>query len=354
MEIPGKARAVALVLGLGLSPLPVLQPTSAAAQEAREQPVAVSIAPVVLAEPEVETPLEIVVGPEAQLPKQSYVRIRGLPLAAKLSDGHVITPGAWAIPLAALRSLKVMAPISASGRTEITVSVLNVDGAVLAEGKSFLVVAPAWLLGSAANRGKDAVRPQPVLPEQKTAIGAAPALSTAPAAAPTVPGPTAGSAASPAKAAPPPPAAAAAGPPVQSAATPPPAPMAPKPAPPAAIASLPPPAPATAAAPKQLPALRVLTPEEADRAGRLLFQGDNYRGQGNIAAARQFYRRAADMGLALAAMRLAGTYDAAELAQLNVQGIEADAAEARKWYDRARELGSTEAESRIGRLPQPR
>ena len=95
----------------------------------------------------------------------------------------------------------------------------------------------------------------------------------------------------------------------------------------------------------------MLTPGEAERAGRLLYQGDNYRNQGNIAAARQFYRRAADMGLALAALRLAGTYDATELAQLNVQGgIDPDVGEARKWYERAKELGSGEAAARLSRM----
>lgn len=342
MEIPGKARAVALVLGLGLSPLPIIGAAPVAAQDAQPPSFSVSIAPVVLAEPEVDTPFEISVGPEAQLPKQSYVRVRGLPLAARLSDGHVISLGSWAIPLSALRSLKVKAPISASGRTEITVSVLNIDGTVLAEAKSSLVVAPAWLLGS-ANRGKEAPKSSPPSrSEPKPAGETAAPVASAPAAPPTAPVAVAAAAAP---------------------SLPPPAPAAPAPA---AVASLPPPAPPalpqvvlrTPAAPPPAAApapVRMLTPAEAERAGRLLFQGDNYRNQGNIAAARQFYRRAADMGLALAAVRLGATYDAVDLAQLNVHGgIDPDPAEARKWYERAKELGSPDAEARISRLPPKR
>ena len=357
MEFPGKASAVALLLGLGLAPLPGLAPSQASAQEAQPSAVGVTLAPVVLAEPEVETPLEINVGPETQVPKQSYVRVRGLPLAARLSEGHVITPGAWAIPLAGLKALKVMAPISASGRTEITVSVLSVDGVVLAEAKSSLVVAPAWLLGSAASRGRDGARPAPgetaapvasalsVSPTAPVTMATpAPAPRATPPAPPPMPAPVA---AAPAPAAPP---AKAPAPAVVASLPPASAPVAPPPAiQPSIAANLAP--PAANGAPPQAAAPRMLTPGEAERAGRLLFQGDNYRNQGNIAAARQFYRRAADMGLALAAMRLAATYDANELAQLNVQGgIDPDAAEARKWYERAKELGSVEADARLSRL----
>jgi TPR repeat protein len=56
------------------------------------------------------------------------------------------------------------------------------------------------------------------------------------------------------------------------------------------------------------------------------------------------------MGLAEAAMALAGTYDAAEFPRLNVQGIEPDTKEAKRWYERARELGAEEADSRLRRL----
>ena len=57
------------------------------------------------------------------------------------------------------------------------------------------------------------------------------------------------------------------------------------------------------------------------------------------------------MGCAAAAMRLAGTYDASELASLQVQGMEPDATEARRWYERARQLGAPDAEGRLSRLP---
>ena len=79
-------------------------------------------------------------------------------------------------------------------------------------------------------------------------------------------------------------------------------------------------------------------------------RGEALLAQGNMASARQFFRRAADIGLALAALKLGSTYDPIELSALNVVGLQPDPKEARIWYERARELGATEASARISRL----
>ena len=83
-------------------------------------------------------------------------------------------------------------------------------------------------------------------------------------------------------------------------------------------------------------------------------RGDQFLQQGNIAAARQFYRRAADIGLALGALRLGATYDPVELEAIRHAGLEGDANEARNWYERARALGAPEAASRLSRLERRR
>ena len=67
-------------------------------------------------------------------------------------------------------------------------------------------------------------------------------------------------------------------------------------------------------------------------------------------SARLLFRRAAEKGYAVAAIRLAATYDPVELSRLALEGIAADQAEARKWYERASELGSPEADERLARL----
>ena len=66
--------------------------------------------------------------------------------------------------------------------------------------------------------------------------------------------------------------------------------------------------------------------------------------------ARQFFLRAAQLGLARGALLLAASYDPRELARWGAQGIQPNLTEARKWYERARELGAPEAEERLARL----
>jgi hypothetical protein len=83
------------------------------------------------------------------------------------------------------------------------------------------------------------------------------------------------------------------------------------------------------------------------REERLLAVGERHLAQGNIAAARAFFRRAADAGLAVGATLLATTYDPIELQRLKVLGVVADPTEARKWYRRARKLGAPDDPSRF-------
>jgi TPR repeat protein len=121
---------------------------------------------------------------------------------------------------------------------------------------------------------------------------------------------------------------------------------------PGRASSLVPPTPVPAGRPDRNSAPRPpeLSADEKARADKLMAQGERFLAQGNIALAREFFRRAADAGLAQAAVRLAATYDPAELGRLQVQGVVPDRAEARKWYERARELGAPEAEERLAKL----
>lgn len=283
------------------------------------------------------------------MPGQTYLRIKGLPLAAKLSEGHVVTPGVWAVPLAALSGLRLMAPLAGSGRTELSLALVSVDGGVLAETRSSLVVAPAWLLGTQAQR-REAPRQAPVI---TNAADAGPVVLPPNAAAVVQrPEPAPAQAAPlPAKAAPAvsPPPPVVTPPAVVAAVTPPPAPAPARAAPRAEpvappAAAVPPPAAPVAKTPP------VLSAEDRTRAEGLVQRGESFLAQGNVAAPRQFFRRAADIGLPLAALRLGNTYDPAELAALRSTGLDADPKEARLWYERARDLGATEATARLSRL----
>lgn len=126
--------------------------------------------------------------------------------------------------------------------------------------------------------------------------------------------------------------------------------------PPPPVAALPPPAPSpTAAPPPAAGPLAILSPKamskaDRERAQRLMKKGDEELEDGRVAPARLLYERAADMGLPQAAMALAATYDALELAKLDLRNVQPNPAEARRWYERALALGAGDASQRLQRL----
>jgi TPR repeat protein len=91
-------------------------------------------------------------------------------------------------------------------------------------------------------------------------------------------------------------------------------------------------------------------PDQIAQADRLARRGETSMAQGNIAVARQYFVRAAELGHAAAAFKVAETYDPLELARRNIRGVVADSSEAQRWYERARTLRSESAEVRLSRL----
>jgi hypothetical protein len=95
----------------------------------------------------------------------------------------------------------------------------------------------------------------------------------------------------------------------------------------------------------------LLSPDQVESARTMLSKGDDYMKAGKIAAARLFYKSAADSGYAPAALALGATYDSRQLAQWQVVGgQQADPTQARRWYEKAKELGSAEADRRLQQL----
>ena len=79
----------------------------------------------------------------------------------------------------------------------------------------------------------------------------------------------------------------------------------------------------------------------------LLKRGQDMIAAGDIASGRLFLTRAALAGNADASLALAGTFDAAVLANLRAVGVQPDPAKAQAWYTRAAEQGSLEAKRRL-------
>jgi hypothetical protein len=243
------------------------------------RPVTIKVPPVVVAEAAGQVSFPIQIEPADAIPRNSFVRLRGLPPMAALSEGYVIGAGSWAVPISALPDLKISLPVAATGRSEITILLVAMDGAVLVETRTALSVAQ----GAAPVRERSAGPP-----------GGAAMLR--------------------------------AGVPVELA---------------------PPRQEPTAATPPVVP--RSQSPDR-ERAMRLLVKGNEQLEEGNVSAARLFFERAADAGLAEGAMALAATFDAAELGRRNVHGIKPDSKLARQWSERARQLGAGDAEDRLRRL----
>jgi TPR repeat protein len=159
------------------------------------------------------------------------------------------------VPLAALPTLNFVLPVGLEGQSEFSISLMSVEGGVLAEAKATLVVAAA---------------------KEATGAGTSDRASPAP-------------------------------------------------------------------VPK-------MDPGKREWALRLHAQGSEQLQRGNVYAARKFFELAAEAGLAQSAVAVASTYDPDELARLNVVGLQPDAEAARKWYEKARELGAAEATERLRRL----
>ncbi len=82
----------------------------------------------------------------------------------------------------------------------------------------------------------------------------------------------------------------------------------------------------------------------------LLARGDWLIATGNVASARLLYERAADAGVARAAVRLGETFDPVTSGLPHLRGWRADSATAVFWYRRARDLGATGIASRLKSL----
>ncbi|MDX2203831.1 MAG: hypothetical protein NW223_13850 [Hyphomicrobiaceae bacterium] len=227
--------------------------------------ISVTVPKVTSVEAPSQTPLAISIAPAASVPRNSFLRLRGLPPMAALTEGYAIAPGSWAVSLAAAANLKVSVPVGAEGRADIAIALVSVDGIVLAETQTTLLI----------GRLPQAASPTP---PSATIMRAAPLDVPAPAARPT------------------------------------------------------------------------LTPAEHERALRLFKRGEDQLKDANVAEARLFFEKAADAGLAEAALALGGTYEQAELDKLGIRGARADVGEARRWYERAAQLGAGEARQRLQRL----
>jgi len=246
---------------------------------------------VLMASPGGQVELGARIGALEALPKNSIIKLRGLPQDARLTHGYAISAGVWAVPIASLPEVQIVLPKELQGQSRITVSLVTVDGTLLAEASMSIVVTAVDLIAPAA--AASVAAPPPSAPSPVPVPAPAPRRSP-PAAVPAPP--------------------------------------------PAAVAPVPPAPPASPSA------------EDRARSAELKSRGDKSLREGGIAEARAYYERAAELGSADGAFSLAMTYDPAELKRLGAVGTWPDIALARAWYERASALGHLDAAARLTRL----
>ena len=89
---------------------------------------------------------------------------------------------------------------------------------------------------------------------------------------------------------------------------------------------------------------------DADELASMLRRADELIKSGDLSSARLLLRRVAEAGDARAAFTLAGTFDPNVLKALGLQDGAPDIALARLWYERAAQLGSADAPPRLQQL----
>jgi hypothetical protein len=95
----------------------------------------------------------------------------------------------------------------------------------------------------------------------------------------------------------------------------------------------------------------VAIPKIDEAAAReLLVKADRLIAKGDIVGARAIYQRATDMGSGAAALALGTTYDPNRLWSLGALGLAGNKDRARQWYQRAVDLGNSDAKARLAAL----
>jgi hypothetical protein len=259
-----------VIFGLLLAVGAAFSGTGAQAQASSQTPALIVPATFTLP-PGGAVPLSIKLTP-APMPPRSIILIRGLPATIALSEGRRFDSGVWAIAAAHVGPLRITSSTGAAGRSDLAISLMAIDGTLLAEAQSAVVIAEAAQVTAA-------------VPANTLLTGTAPLkMSGKPYDIP-------------------------------------------------------------------LPASKRPTASQTEQLLAVVKKGDELLAGGNVAAARLLYGHAADGGLAAAALAMATTFDERELTRYRlVGGVQSDRKQAQFWYEKAREMGSSEAQQRLARL----
>jgi hypothetical protein len=226
-------------------------------------------------------------------PPGAFVSINGLTAGARLTSGKRVGPE-WRVSATEISGVSVIPPDGFTGQMLVTAELRDGDGVALTATSTRLT----W--------------------------AAAPGVAAPSLAAPSL------AAVAPTRAAAPPPVVVP--PPVVAV------------APPVAVATA---APSAMPAPPQAEVVRSLDPREV---AALIRRGQDLLASGDVQSARLLLMRGAEARDARSALLVGTTYDPALLRQIGADGPLADAAQARTWYQRAKEWGEPDAQRKLDAL----
>jgi hypothetical protein len=108
--------------------------------QARTEALVLVVPPLFQIPPGTEAAFPIQVRPAGAMPKRALILIRGLPNSIALSQGRLFESGVWGIPATEINALKISSTTVAVGRSDLSVSLVAMDGTLLAEARSSLAI----------------------------------------------------------------------------------------------------------------------------------------------------------------------------------------------------------------------
>jgi hypothetical protein len=230
-------------------------------------------------------------------PPGAFVSINGLTAGARLTSGKRIGPSEWRVSATEISGVSVIPPEGFTGQMLVTAELRDGDGVALTGTSTRLTWAAAPSLAAVA-------------PPPPRVVVAPPPMSVAPPVAVL--------------------------PPVA-------VPLPVVAAPPVAMAAA---VPSAMPAPPQADIVRSLDSREI---AALIKRGQDLLAGGDVQSARLLLMRGAEARDARAALLVGTTYDPALLRQVGADGL-ADIAQARMWYQRAKEWGEPDAQRKLEAL----
>lgn len=175
----GDRAALSLLIGLFLLGSAPLTGIGEAAAQSPSETLSLVIPSVMRVEPGTETLLPIQITPSGAAPRRAMVLIRGLPQTIALSGGRLFESGVWSVPVGDLNGLRIFLPVGARGQNDLSISVVTIDGNLLAEAASSLVIAEASVKPNSATATPNgqtvltaappAASPRPAAPQPQSA-----------------------------------------------------------------------------------------------------------------------------------------------------------------------------------------